>query len=130
DFVIFPARWLVAEDSFRPPWYHMNVMSEFMGLIEGVYDAKPEGFVPGGMSIHNMMLPHGPDSDAFYGASLKQLKPEKLENTMAFMFETRFPQQLTKYAAELPTLQVKYPGVWSGLRNHFDPQKPTWDGER
>ena len=104
DFVIFPSRWLVAENSFRPPWYHMNIMSEFMGLIEGVYDAKPEGFVPGGMSIHNMMLPHGPDSDAFYGASLKDLGPEKLENTMAFMFETRFPQQLTKYAAELPTL--------------------------
>ena len=129
DFVIFPARWLVAENSFRPPWYHMNVMSEFMGLIEGVYDAKPEGFVPGGMSIHNMMLPHGPDADAFYGASMKDLKPEKLDNTMAFMFETRYPQQLTKYAAELPTLQVKYPSVWAGLRNHFDPQKPEWNGE-
>ena len=77
DFVIFPPRWMVAEDSFRPPWYHMNVMSEFMGLIEGVYDAKPEGFVPGGMSIHNMMLPHGPDADAFYGASLKQLDAGK-----------------------------------------------------
>jgi homogentisate 1,2-dioxygenase len=129
DFVIFPPRWLVAENSFRPPWYHMNVMSEFMGLIEGVYDAKPEGFVPGGMSIHNAMLPHGPDADAFYGASLKELKPEKLDKTMAFMFETRFPQQLTKYAAELPTLQVKYPNVWDGLRRHFDPNRPEWNGE-
>ncbi len=129
DFVIFPSRWMVAENSFRPPWYHMNVMSEFMGLIEGVYDAKPEGFVPGGMSIHNMMLPHGPDTDAFYGASLKDLKPEKLDNTMAFMFETRYPQQLTKYAAELPTLQVKYPDVWRGLRRHFDPARPEWNGE-
>lgn len=129
DFVIFPPRWLVAEESFRPPWYHMNVMSEFMGLIEGVYDAKPEGFVPGGMSIHNMMLPHGPDADAFYGASLKQLEPEKLDNTIAFMFETRFPQQLTTYAAELPTLQRGYPDVWQPLRNHFDPARPEWNGE-
>ncbi|MEM8856400.1 MAG: homogentisate 1,2-dioxygenase, partial [Pseudomonadota bacterium] len=129
DFVIFPPRWLVAEDSFRPPWYHLNIMSEFMGLIEGVYDAKPEGFVPGGMSIHNMMLPHGPDSDAFYGASLKALAPEKLDNTIAFMFETRFPQQLTKYAAGLDTLQVKYPDVWMPLRNHFDPDRPVWNGE-
>ncbi|MEG9884887.1 MAG: homogentisate 1,2-dioxygenase [Hyphomicrobiales bacterium] len=128
DFVIFPSRWLVAEDSFRPPWYHMNVMSEFMGLIEGVYDAKPEGFVPGGMSIHNMMLPHGPDADAFYAASLKTLKPEKLDKTLAFMFETRFPQQVTKYAAGLDTLQVEYPDVWKPLRNHFDPDRRQWDG--
>ncbi len=129
DFVIFPPRWLVSEDSFRPPWYHMNVMSEFMGLIEGIYDAKPEGFVKGGMSIHNMMLPHGPDADAFYGASLKDLEPEKLDNTMAFMFETRFPQQLTTYAAELPTLQRGYPDVWQPLRNHFDADRPEWNGE-
>ena len=129
DFVIFPPRWMVAEDSFRPPWYHMNVMSEFMGLIEGVYDAKPEGFVPGGMSIHNMMLPHGPDAEAFYKASLKELAPEKLDNTIAFMFETRFPQQLTRYAAELPTLQRGYPDVWKPLRNHFDSDRPAWNGE-
>ncbi len=128
DFVIFPPRWLVAENSFRPPWYHMNVMSEFMGLIEGVYDAKPEGFVPGGMSLHNAMLPHGPDTDAFYGASLKELVPEKLDGTLAFMFETRFPQQLTRYAAALPTLQVKYPDVWKGLRKHFDPNRREWNG--
>jgi len=129
DFVIFPPRWLVAENSFRPPWYHMNVMSEFMGLIEGVYDAKPEGFVPGGMSLHNAMLPHGPDADAFYGASRKELAPQKLDNTLAFMFETRFPQQLTRYAAGLDTLQVGYPKVWQGLRNHFDPNRPVWNGE-
>ncbi len=104
-------------------------MSEFMGLIEGVYDAKPEGFVPGGMSLHNCMLPHGPDSDAFYAASLKELKPEKLDKTLAFMFETRFPQQLTKYAVELPTLQVRYPDVWNGLRNHFNPNRRVWSGE-
>ena len=129
DFVIFPPRWLVAEDSFRPPWYHMNIMSEFMGLIEGVYDAKPGGFVPGGMSLHNCMLPHGPDAEAFYNASLKELGPEKLDNTMAFMFETRYPQQLTAYAAALPTLQADYPDCWGGLRNHFDPARRDWTGE-
>jgi homogentisate 1,2-dioxygenase len=107
----------------------MNIMSEFMGLIEGVYDAKPEGFVPGGMSLHNCMLPHGPDADAFYKASLKTLGPEKLERTLAFMFETRFPQQLTRYAAELPTLQVGYPSVWQGLRKHFHPERRVWSGE-
>jgi homogentisate 1,2-dioxygenase len=101
DFVIFPPRWMVAENTFRPPWYHRNIMSEFMGLIYGVYDAKPEGFVPGGMSLHNMMLPHGPDADAFEQASNAELKPVKLENTMAFMFETRFPQHVTRYAAGL-----------------------------
>lgn len=76
-----------------------------------------------------MMLPHGPDADAFYAASLKDLEPEKLDNTIAFMFETRFPQQLTKYAASLDTLQVKYPDVWKPLRNHFDPKRPVWNGE-
>ena len=100
DFVIFPDRWLVAENTFRPPWYHMNVMSEFMGLIYGVYDAKTGGgFVPGGISLHNTMLPHGPDVDAFEKASNVDLKPHKLEGTLAFMFETRFPQKVTAFAA-------------------------------
>ena len=91
DFVIFPERWMVAENTFRPPWYHMNIMSEFMGLIYGVYDAKPQGFAPGGISLHNMMLPHGPDREAFDHASNGELKPVKLTGTMAFMFETRYP---------------------------------------
>ena len=100
DFVIFPDRWLVAENTFRPPWYHMNVMSEFMGLIYGVYDAKTGGgFVPGGISLHNTMLPHGPDVEAFEKASNVELKPHKLEGTLAFMFETRFPQRVTAFAA-------------------------------
>ena len=79
DFVIFPPRWLVAEHTFRPPWYHRNIMSEFMGLIRGSYDAKEEGFVPGGMSLHNMMLPHGPDADGFEKATTAELKPQKLD---------------------------------------------------
>jgi homogentisate 1,2-dioxygenase len=121
DFVIFPERWSVAENTFRPPWYHRNLMSEFMGLIYGVYDAKPEGFVPGGMSLHNQMLPHGPDAQAFEHASNVELKPVKLTGTMAFMFETRFPQRVTAYASGLPELQDNYIDCWSGLEKHFDP---------
>ena len=100
DFVLFRERWMVAEHSFRPPWYHKNIMSELMGNIYGVYDAKPQGFAPGGMCLHNCMLPHGPDRDAFEGASNGELKPEKLDETMSFMFETRFPQHLTEFAAK------------------------------
>ena len=121
DFVIFPERWQVAENTFRPPWYHRNLMSEFMGLIYGVYDAKPRGFVPGGISLHNCMLPHGPDETAFEHASNSELKPVKLTDTMAFMFETRFPQRLTKYAANLKERQDDYIDCWKGLRRHFDP---------
>lgn len=127
DFVIFPERWLVAEDTFRPPWYHRNIMSEFMGLVYGVYDAKPEGFVPGGMSLHNQMLPHGPDQDAFAHASTAELKPTKLTNTLAFMFETRYRQRVTRYAAALPSLQHDYIECWAGLKKHFDPRrKDAW----
>jgi len=121
DLVIFPERWQVAENTFRPPWYHRNLMSEFMGLIYGVYDAKPQGFVPGGISLHNCMLPHGPDETAFEHASNSELKPVKLTDTMAFMFETRFPQRLTKYAANLKERQDDYMDCWKGLRRHFDP---------
>jgi homogentisate 1,2-dioxygenase len=123
DFVIFPERWMVAENTFRPPWYHRNLMSEFMGLIYGIYDAKPEGFVPGGFSLHNQMLPHGPDAPAFEHASNGELKPVKLTGTMAFMFETRFPQRVTRYAAELPGLQEGYIDCWAGLEKRFDPNR-------
>ena len=123
DFVIFPERWAVAENTFRPPWYHRNIMSEFMGLVYGVYDAKPEGFVPGGMSLHNQMLPHGPDADAFNHASNVELKPVKLTNTLAFMFETRFRQRVTKYAAELDTRQDDYIDCWTGLKKNFNPNR-------
>jgi len=122
DFVIFSDRWLVAENTFRPPWYHMNIMSEFMGLIYGVYDAKTGGgFVPGGASLHNTMLPHGPDRDAFEGASNAELKPYKLEGILAFMFETRFPQRVTEYAAGVPQLQAEYDAYGRDLKRYFDP---------
>ncbi len=120
DFVLFRDRWMTTEDTFRPPWYHRNVMSELMGNIHGQYDAKPHGFVPGGMSLHNMMLPHGPDLEAFEGASNAELKPQKLEDTMAFMFETRFPQHLTEFAAKEAALQDDYVDCWTGLKKKFD----------
>jgi homogentisate 1,2-dioxygenase len=122
DFVIFSDRWLVAENTFRPPWYHMNVMSEFMGLVYGVYDAKTGGgFAPGGVSLHNTMLPHGPDMDAFEKASEAELKPQRLEGTLAFMFETRFPQKVSRFAAVSPSLQKDYASYGTKLARHFDP---------
>ena len=123
DFVIFPDRWAVAENTFRPPWYHMNIMSEFMGLIYGRYDAKPQGFIPGGFSLHNTMLPHGPDRDAFEAAVNAELKPHKLERTMAFMFETRFRQCVTAYAASVAAFQPQYGTYGRDLRTRFDPTR-------
>ena len=120
DFVLFRERWMVAENTFRPPWYHKNVMSELMGNIYGEYDAKPTGFVPGGMSLHNMMLPHGPDKEAFEKASNANLGPNKLNQTMAFMFETRFPQHLTNFAANQASLQEDYIDCWTSLKKKFD----------
>jgi homogentisate 1,2-dioxygenase len=119
DFVIFPDRWLVAEDTFRPPWYHRNVMSEYMGLIYGAYDAKEEGFVPGGGSLHNQMSAHGPDQDAFEKASNATLEPQKLSGTMAFMFESRYIIRPTKFAMEASQLQHEYSEVWQGLKKNF-----------
>ncbi|WP_257255625.1 MULTISPECIES: homogentisate 1,2-dioxygenase [unclassified Endozoicomonas] len=125
DFVIFPPRWMVAENTFRPPWYHRNFMSEFMGLVHGVYDAKENGFVPGGSSLHNSMSPHGPDADVFRKASEAQLKPVRYENTLAFMFESRYVYVPSKFAMESDIRQKDYIKCWSGLQKHFDPnQKP------
>ena len=123
DFVIFPPRWLVGEDTFRPPWYHRNIMSEFMGLLHGQYDAKEEGFLPGGASLHNMMSAHGPDADAFEKASAADLKPAKLDDTMAFMFETRYPIRLTDWAANSPQIQAGYQDCWAGLKKNFNRKK-------
>ena len=123
DFVIFPERWGVAENTFRPPWYHRNIMSEFMGLVYGVYDAKPEGFSPGAMSLHNTMLPHGPDTQAFEHASNVKLEPVKMTGSLAFMFETRFIQRVTKFASDLSTLDEKYSDCWDGLKRSFDPSR-------
>jgi homogentisate 1,2-dioxygenase len=127
DFVIFPDRWAVAENTFRPPWYHMNIMSEFMGLVYGQYDAKPQGFTPGGASLHNTMLPHGPDADAYEHHSTAEQKPVRMSGTMAFMFESRFPQRITSFAATTAALQETYMDCWKGLKKRFDPtNKEAW----
>jgi homogentisate 1,2-dioxygenase len=113
DFVIFPPRWMVAENTFRPPWFHRNVMSEAMGLIHGAYDAKAEGFAPGGLSLHNLMSGHGPDVDSWKKASEAGLKPAKIEGTMAFMVETCWPYRPTDWAME--RAQPDYDEAWAGF---------------
>jgi len=120
DFVIFPPRWLVAEDTFRPPWFHRNVASEFMGLIHGAYDAKADGFVPGGSSVHNCMSGHGPDAATFDKASSADTRqPHKVGDTMAFMFETRNVLVPTEQALASPQLQGDYQGCWGGITKRF-----------
>ena len=119
DFVIFPPRWLVMEDTFRPPWYHRNLMSELMGLITGQYDAKPEGFKPGGISLHNCMVPHGPDLAAFDKASQAQLQAQKLDNTLAFMFESRWRFHPTEFALNCGAIDRSYANCWDGLADNF-----------
>ena len=114
DFAIFPPRWMVAEGTFRPPWFHRNVMSEYMGLIIGAYDAKAEGFAPGGASLHNCMNGHGPDRASYEAATAAPLAPHKIEDTMAFMFETRWPLRTTRFAAE--TAQEDYDACWADFR--------------
>jgi homogentisate 1,2-dioxygenase len=119
DFVIFPPRWMVAEDTYRPPWYHRNVMSEFMGLIHGQYDGRKEGFLPGGSSLHNCMAPHGNDADVYEVASTAELKPTYIKDTMAFMFETCMVYQPTNFAMESELMQQDYFECWQGLQKHF-----------
>ena len=119
DFVIFPPRWMVAEHTYRPPWFHRNVMSELMGLVHGVYDAKAEGFLPGGMSIHNCLQGHGPDVATFDKASAAELKPHKIEDTLAFMWESKFVFRPTKFALVTPQLQKDYDAIWGGFKKHF-----------
>jgi homogentisate 1,2-dioxygenase len=119
DFAIFPPRWMVAEHTFRPPWFHRNLMNEFMGLVFGQYDAKAEGFVPGGASLHNCMSGHGPDAETFARASEGELKPTYLGNTLAFMFETQLAVRPTKFALETKILQHEYYECWQELKNNF-----------
>ncbi|MEU2868233.1 homogentisate 1,2-dioxygenase [Streptomyces olivoreticuli] len=119
DFVVFAPRWLVGEDTFRPPYFHRNVMSEYMGLIEGAYDAKAEGFLPGGGSLHNMMSAHGPDRETFEAASVAELRPQKVDDGLAFMFETRWPITMTERARTADHLQPGYDDVWQGLERHY-----------
>lgn len=121
DFAIFPPRWMVAEHTFRPPWFHRNLMNEFMGLVRGAYDAKAEGFVPGGASLHNCMAGHGPDAESFERAIAAELKPQYLDNTLAFMFETQLVVRPTEFAMNTSILQHEYYECWQGLKRHFKP---------
>jgi homogentisate 1,2-dioxygenase len=123
DFVIFPPRWMVAESTFRPPWFHRNLMSEYMGLIHGKYDAKADGFLPGGASLHNCMSGHGPDAATFERASHATLTPQRIDNTLAFMFESRYVIRPTPYALSSPELQKNYLECWQGLKKNFSGQR-------
>ncbi|RMP19618.1 Homogentisate 1,2-dioxygenase [Pseudomonas syringae pv. delphinii] len=120
DFVIFPPRWMVAENTFRPPWFHRNLMNEFMGLIDGAYDAKAEGFMPGGSSLHNCMSAHGPDNVTAEKAIAADLKPHKIESTMAFMFETGKVLRPSLHALACPQLQADYDACWNGMARTFN----------
>jgi len=124
DFVVFAPRILAMQDTFRPPWFHRNVAAEFMGLVEGVYDAKAEGFMPGGASLHNTMTAHGPDARTFEEQSgIDLARPSVITDTMAFMFETCLPLVPTRFALESAQLQHDYYRCWQGLRKHFDPSR-------
>jgi homogentisate 1,2-dioxygenase len=123
DFVIFPPRWMVAEHTFRPPWYHRNIMSEFMGLITGSYDSKEQGFEPGGMSLHNCMSAHGPEAKVFDKASQTALSPQRYEHSLAFMLESRYVIAPTEYALNTDTRQLNYQDCWGQLKKHFNGQK-------
>ncbi|HLX24478.1 MAG TPA: homogentisate 1,2-dioxygenase [Usitatibacter sp.] len=115
DFVIFPPRWTVAEHTFRPPYFHRNTMSEFMGLVRGQYDAKHGGFVPGGASLHNQMSAHGPDRASYDKAIASDLKPHYIPDVMAFMFESRYVFEPTAFALSTPALDRDYDSVWNGF---------------
>jgi homogentisate 1,2-dioxygenase len=119
DFVIFPPRWMVAEHTFRPPWFHRNVMNECMGLVLGAYDAKAGGFNPGGLSLHSCMSAHGPDAETTERAMAAELAPHRIDNTLACMFETRQVLRPTRHALAMPELQRDYDACWQGLRRHF-----------
>ncbi|XP_013784936.1 homogentisate 1,2-dioxygenase-like [Limulus polyphemus] len=125
DFVIFPPRWSVAENTFRPPYYHRNCMSEFMGLIYGSYEAKENGFEPGGATLHSIMTPHGPDSDCFDKASNAKLVPERVaEGTMAFMFESCLSMAVTSWASKMSEkLDENYFKCWQNLKKRFNPKQ-------
>ncbi|QBF25223.1 homogentisate 1,2-dioxygenase [Pseudomonas tructae] len=123
DFVIFPPRWMVAENTFRPPWFHRNLMNEFMGLIKGEYDAKADGFLPGGASLHSCMSAHGPDAETCGKAIAVELAPNKIDNTMAFMFETSQVLRPSRHALECPQLQADYDSCWASLPSTFTPNR-------
>jgi homogentisate 1,2-dioxygenase len=123
EMAIFPPRWLVMEDTFRPPWYHRNTMAEFMGLIKGEYDARTDGgFKAGGASLHNIMAGHGPDSNTHQKASNAVLTPQKVgEGSMAFVIESSMLLGLSEWAIKgSGKMQKAYSKqTWGGLQSQF-----------
>lgn len=121
DFVIFPPRWMVQEGTFRPPYYHRNCMSEYMGNISGQYEAKAQGFVPGAATLHSCMAGHGPDVQGFEGAiKIDTTKPMHLGfDNLAFMFESAYILRLTDYAVTTNPAEADYWKVWQGFRKMF-----------
>lgn len=122
DFVIFPPRWAVAERTFRPPYYHRNCMSEFMGLITGKYEAKEKGFQPGGATLHSMMTPHGPDAQCYEQNRKGKLVPQRIaEGSMAFMFESSLSLAVTKWGESVcDKLDLDYYKCWQAMAKNFD----------
>jgi homogentisate 1,2-dioxygenase len=90
-----------------------------MGLVHGAYDAKAGSFLPGGASLHGCLSAHGPDAETTERAMSADLKPHRIDNTLAFMFETRQVLRATRHALEIPQLQRDYDACWSGIRKHF-----------
>mmetsp|Transcript_19964 Transcript_19964/g.18132 ORF Transcript_19964/g.18132 Transcript_19964/m.18132 type:complete len:449 (+) Transcript_19964:1474-2820(+) len=121
DFVIFPPRWMVAEHTFRPPYFHRNCMSEYMGMIYGKYDGKGDGFVPGGSSLHSVMTPHGPDAGSFVKASHVDLSPVYFNEGLAFMFETNYLLKVSTGYLHSKKLQSNYWQCWADLPKLFSP---------
>lgn len=119
DFMILPPRWVSAEGTFRPPGFHRNCVAEFLGIISGKHDSKGSNFVPGAASLHNNWVPHGPDIPTFEAARSAELAPTKLEDTLVFMFETRYPLELTSAAFDSEARQRDYPSCWDGFRKRF-----------
>ena len=126
DFVIFPPRWMSTDsNTFRPPWFHRNTMTEFMGLIQGGYDAK-KGFEAGGASLHSCMTPHGPDAVTYDKAVADPCdKPTYFSGGLAFMFETSHMLRLSKYALDHACRDVDYSKCWEQLPDRFSSEQDS-----
>ncbi len=121
EFALIPDRWSVAMNTFRPPPFHRNVASEFVGLVRGTYVGKAEGFTPGCSSLHNCMSGHGPDTEAFEHGSTASEEPQYLADTLTIVFETQLVIKPTKFALETELLERDYYRHWQGLKKNFKP---------
>lgn len=106
DFAIIPPRWNMMEDTYWPPYYHRNTMSEFSGPI--VYDQahewhKEHSFKPYGAQLNGTMTAHGPSKEVHQAARESDLKPKKvgMEGLTIFLLETECPMRVQNWAVEL-----------------------------